>query len=125
MSEVELYPGHVSRLGLGTIPAADLASFSGLELLRRMVEGHYPAPPMAGLMNFGLVEAEAGRAVMRRLAAWPAIIPDEVTVLEGRELFEQGCGESGLEESVDGKPGKRMRLPECIGELSRARGQLG
>jgi len=65
MSEVELYPGQVSRLGLGTIPAADLAEYSGLELLRRMIEGHYPAPPMAGLMNFGLVEAEEGRAVFR------------------------------------------------------------
>jgi hypothetical protein len=58
-------PGQVSRLGLGTIPAADLAHYSGLELLRRMIDGHYPAPPMAGLMNFGLVEAEEGRAVFQ------------------------------------------------------------
>ena len=65
MSEVELYPGQVSRLGLGTIPAADLAEYSGLELLRRMIEGLYPAPPMAGLMNFGLVEVEEGRAVFK------------------------------------------------------------
>ena len=65
MSEVELYPGQVSRLGLGTIPAADLAEYSGLELLRRMIEGLYPAPPMAGLMHFGLVEVEEGRAVFK------------------------------------------------------------
>ena len=52
-------------MGLGTIGPAEIAEYSGLELLRRMLEGHYPAPPMAGLMNFGLVEVEEGRAVFR------------------------------------------------------------
>lgn len=63
MSAVELLPGHVSRLGLGTIPPQDLFVYSGLELLRRLIDGHYPAPPMAGLLNFMLVEAEPGRVV--------------------------------------------------------------
>lgn len=67
MSEVELYPGHVSRLGLGTIPHADIAAFTGLELLLRVVEGRYPAPPIAGRLNYGLVEVAAGRAVFRGL----------------------------------------------------------
>ena len=106
MSEVELYPGQVSRLGLGTIPAADLAHYSGLELLRRMIDGHYPAPPMAGLMNFGLVEAEAGRAVFKGVpgashlnplgsvhGGWAATIMDSAlgccvqTVLEKGEAY--------------------------------------
>jgi uncharacterized protein (TIGR00369 family) len=65
MSAVELYPGQVSRLGLGTIPHEDLAHYSGLELIRRMIEGHYPQPPIAARMNMALVEAEAGRAVFR------------------------------------------------------------
>lgn len=65
MSEVELFPGHVSPLGLGTVPQADLTRYSGLELLRRLVDGKYPAPPMAGLLNFTLTDVEEGRAVFR------------------------------------------------------------
>jgi uncharacterized protein (TIGR00369 family) len=67
MSEVELFPGHVSRLGLGTIPHADLARYSGLDLLRRLIAGEYPAPPIAGVLNFTIVEAEPGRALFRGL----------------------------------------------------------
>ncbi|MES0195138.1 hypothetical protein NKK51_00535 [Mesorhizobium sp. M0011] len=39
MSEVELYPGRVSPLGLGTIPHADILKYTGLELLQRIVDG--------------------------------------------------------------------------------------
>jgi uncharacterized protein (TIGR00369 family) len=67
MSEVELFPGHVSRLGLGTIPHADLAGYSGLDLLQRLIDGKYPAPPIAGLLNFALTEVAEGRAVFRGL----------------------------------------------------------
>ena len=42
MSEVELFPGHVSPLGLGTIPHEDLAKYSGLEFLQRIVDGKIP-----------------------------------------------------------------------------------
>ena len=62
MSEVELFPGYVSRLGLGVIPREELARHSGLVLLRRLIAGEYPAPPMAGTLNFGLTEVDmAGR----------------------------------------------------------------
>lgn len=67
MSEIELFPGHVSKLGVGTIPLADVAAFSGLELLRRVVAGEYPAAPISARMNFGLVEVGEGRAVFRGL----------------------------------------------------------
>ena len=63
MSEIELYPGRVSPLGIGTIPHGDLAAYSGLELLQRIVDGKYPAPPMAALMNFTLSEVSEGSAV--------------------------------------------------------------
>jgi uncharacterized protein (TIGR00369 family) len=63
MSAVELLPGHVSPLGLGTIPHADIAKYSGLELLQRIIAGKYPAPPMAALLNFTLIEAGEGKAV--------------------------------------------------------------
>ncbi len=63
MSEVELYPGRVSALGVGTIPHADLALYSGLELLQRIVDGKYPVPPMAALLNFTLSQVSEGKAV--------------------------------------------------------------
>jgi uncharacterized protein (TIGR00369 family) len=63
MSAVELLPGHVSPLGLGTIPHEDVAEYSGLELLQRIMAGKYPAPPMAALLNFTLVEVGEGKAV--------------------------------------------------------------
>jgi uncharacterized protein (TIGR00369 family) len=67
MSEVELFPGLVSPLGLGTIPHEDVHLYSGAELLQRVVDGLYPAPPIAAAMNFGLTEVESGRAVFRGL----------------------------------------------------------
>jgi uncharacterized protein (TIGR00369 family) len=67
MSEVELFPGHVSPLGLGIVPREDLAKLRGLELLQRIIDGKYPAPPMAGLLNFTLTEVNDGRAVFRGL----------------------------------------------------------
>ena len=39
MNEVELFPGHVSPLGLGTIPHEELALYSGLDLLQRIIDG--------------------------------------------------------------------------------------
>lgn len=65
MSEVELYPGRVSPLGLGTIPYADILEYTGLELLQRIIDGKYPAPPISFQLNFALTEVSVGRAVFR------------------------------------------------------------
>lgn len=65
MSEVELFPGYISRLGLGTIPYDDVAIYTGRELLQRLIDGLYPAPPIAAIMNFGLTEVDEGRVVFR------------------------------------------------------------
>ncbi|WP_246679445.1 hypothetical protein [Mesorhizobium sp. B2-3-5] len=65
MSEVELYPGRVSPLGLGTIPHADITKYTGLELLQRIIDGKYPAPPISYQLSFALTEVEKGRAVFR------------------------------------------------------------
>jgi uncharacterized protein (TIGR00369 family) len=67
MNQVELYPGHVSPLGVGTIPHEDVARYSGLELLQRWIDRHYPAPSMAARLNYDLVEVAEGRAVFRGL----------------------------------------------------------
>ncbi|QDY98916.1 PaaI family thioesterase [Nitratireductor mangrovi] len=65
MSEVELYPGYVSPLGLGTIPHEDIEKYTGLELLQRIVDRKYPAPSIGARLNYGLVEVSEGRAVFR------------------------------------------------------------
>jgi uncharacterized protein (TIGR00369 family) len=67
MSEVELFPGCVSPLGLGTIPHEDLAIYTGLELLQRVIDRKYPAPSIGARLNFGLIEVSEGRAVFRGL----------------------------------------------------------
>lgn len=106
MSEIELFPGHVSRLGLGTIPYADIEHYTGLQLLRRVVAGEYPSAPISGLMNFALVEVEEGRAVFRGLpgaqhlnplggvhGGWAATVMDSAlgccvhTLLEAGEAY--------------------------------------
>jgi uncharacterized protein (TIGR00369 family) len=47
----------------GLVPADVAATMSGLELLRDMIAGRFPGPPIMQLMGFRLVEVEHGRAV--------------------------------------------------------------
>lgn len=65
MNEVELFPGHVVRIGMDSIPLADVAQLSGLEQLQRVIDGEYAAPTIALRMNFALVEVSEGRAVFK------------------------------------------------------------
>jgi uncharacterized protein (TIGR00369 family) len=67
MTAVELFPGYVSPHGLGILPMEELVKYTGLEMLQRLIDGHYPAPPIGASMNFGLVEVSEGRAVFRGL----------------------------------------------------------
>jgi uncharacterized protein (TIGR00369 family) len=67
MTAVELFPGYVAPLGVGSIPFEEIAKHSGLEFLRRIIDGKYPAPSIGERMNFGLVEVGEGRAVFRGL----------------------------------------------------------
>jgi uncharacterized protein (TIGR00369 family) len=103
MSEVELFPGHVSRLGLGTIPFADLVGQPGLVLLRKLIAGEYPAPPIAGTLSFTLTEVEPGRAVFRGLPSerhlnplggvhggWTATIMDSALACAVHTTLEAG-----------------------------------
>ena len=43
--------------------AAEAEKLSGLAFLQGMVDGRFPMPPIADLMNFALTEVEEGRAV--------------------------------------------------------------
>lgn len=103
MSEIELFPGHVSRLGLGTIPHADLLEYSGLQLLQRIIDGHYPAPPIAAVMNFAITEVGEGRAVFRGVpnarhlnplggvhGGWAATLLDSALACAVQTLLDKG-----------------------------------
>jgi hypothetical protein len=43
--------------------ARDLAQLDGLTALRAMIAGELPAPPIATLLGFDLVEVDEGRVV--------------------------------------------------------------
>lgn len=114
MSEVELFPGRVSPLGIGTIPHADILEFSGLELLQRLIEGKYPAPPMAVLLNFTLTEASEGRVVFRAMPSekhlnplggvhggWAASVLDSALGCAVQTLLDKGQAYSTAEFKVN------------------------
>lgn len=114
MSEVELYPGQVSALGLGTIPHGDVVNFTGLELLQRLVDGKYPAPPMAATLNFTLTEVSEGRAVFHALpgknhlnplggvhGGWAAAILDSALGCAVQTLLAKGEAYSTAEFKVN------------------------
>ncbi|RUU94353.1 PaaI family thioesterase, partial [Mesorhizobium sp. M6A.T.Cr.TU.017.01.1.1] len=103
MSEVELYPGRVSPLGLGTIPHADILKYTGLELLQSIVDGKYPAPPISFQLNFTLTEVSEGRAVFRGMPSerhlnplgsvhggWAATLLDSALACAVQTLLEKG-----------------------------------
>lgn len=114
MSEVELFPGHVSRLGLGSIPYEDIGEYTGLQLLQRVVDGDYPAPAIAERMSFALVEVEAGRAVFRGLpgvlhlnplggvhGGWAATVMDSALGCCVHTLLERGEAYSTVEMKIN------------------------
>ncbi len=45
------------------VPPEILRSMAGLDLLRALLDGRLPAPPIAGLLGFSLVTIECGRVV--------------------------------------------------------------
>lgn len=49
----------------GVIPLSEFAKFSGLELMQRLIDGHYPGPPIAAILGYALVEISEGCAVFR------------------------------------------------------------
>ncbi|MDQ0319710.1 uncharacterized protein (TIGR00369 family) [Pararhizobium capsulatum DSM 1112] len=63
---VEIYPG-VTVPGIGTLPLEVIAQQSGLEAMQGLLDGNYPAPPMAATLKFTLTEVEEGRVVFKGL----------------------------------------------------------
>ena len=63
-------PQTTQQLEYGLVPSAEARHLSGYELIKRILDGAAPAPPIAKVFNFRLSEAEPGRAVF---TAKPAI----------------------------------------------------
>ena len=114
MTEVEIFPGYVSRMGIGTIPREDLPLYSGIELLQRIVAGHYPVPPIGQQLNFALSEVSEGRAVFRGLpgerhlnplgavhGGWAGTIMDSALACAVQTLLEKGEGYATVEFKVN------------------------
>jgi len=47
--------------GYGVTPLDQVRAIDGLTLMRGILEGRYPAPPIAETLGFGVTEVEAGR----------------------------------------------------------------
>lgn len=102
MSVAEFFPGYEVP-GVGTVPLADLERFTGLEILQRIIDRKYPGPPIGQRLNFGITEAEPGRAVFRGLpgdrhlnplggvhGGWTATIMDSAMACAVQTLLEKG-----------------------------------
>ncbi len=71
----------------------EIKHLSGLEMLRKMIAGELPAPPIAEPMGFLLVEVEKGRAVFEGVAG-PHLLNPLGAVHGGwaLTLIDSACG---------------------------------
>jgi len=53
--------------GFGNVPRETLATTQGLDLLKGMIDGRFPAPPIAETLDFGMAEVHEGRCVFTGL----------------------------------------------------------
>jgi uncharacterized protein (TIGR00369 family) len=93
---------------------ASASHLSGLEFLRAIISGAHPAPPIAQLMEFKLVEAEPGRAVFEGRPSdrvynpigmvhggYAMVLVDSVTGCAVQTTLEAGVGYGTVETKVN------------------------
>lgn len=98
----------------GSFPREAIATLSGLEQLRAMIDGRLPSPPMAHTLNFRLVEVEEGRAVFKGVpkldfynplgsvhGGWPATLLDSALGCAVHSTIAAGDGYTTLEFKVN------------------------
>jgi uncharacterized protein (TIGR00369 family) len=102
----EIYPGLSAPSGFGVVPGQAFHDHSGLDVLRMIIAGELPAPPISKTLSFGMVEVDEGRAVFKGMpreeclnpvgtihGGWTATIMDSAlasavqTVLRKGEAF--------------------------------------
>lgn len=63
---VEIYPG-LEASAIGTVPLEAVARDGGLKVLKDLIAGLHPAPPISKALHFGMTEAEENRVVFKGL----------------------------------------------------------
>jgi uncharacterized protein (TIGR00369 family) len=100
----------IAQRAYGVATREDIGGLSGIELLRAMIAGRLPAPPMAGWLRFGLVEVGEGRAVFEGEpdvqflnpmgiihGGWALALIDSATGCAAHTLLEAGAGYTTVE----------------------------
>ena len=103
LSENEIMPGVFARAGFGALPAHVFHEMSGVEILRAMIAGDLPAPPISRTLSFGLVEADEGRVVFKGIpdvaylnpggtvhGGWTATIMDSALACAVQTVLRKG-----------------------------------
>ena len=52
-----------AEAGFGVVPLEQVRTMDGLTLIKGLMEGRFPAPPISEVLGFDVVEAEFGRVV--------------------------------------------------------------
>lgn len=111
---VELFPGYIARLGLGTLPHEDIERYTGLQMLQALVDQKYPQPSISATMSFALTEVAEGRAVFRGVpnashlnplgsvhGGWAATVMDSALGCAVHSTLQKGEGYTTVEFKVN------------------------
>ena len=52
-----------AEAGFGVVPLDQVRTMDGLTLIKGLMEGRFPAPPISEVLGFDIAEAESGRVV--------------------------------------------------------------
>lgn len=101
-----------SGVGVASIEVAK--SLTGIEFLQRIIDGRLPAPPMASLLDFKIIEVQSGLAVFRGRPAfnhynpmgavhggYAATILDSCMGCAVHSTLEAGEGQTTLEMKIN------------------------
>ncbi|WP_425418875.1 PaaI family thioesterase [Oricola indica] len=103
VSNDEIMPGVAAIGGFGPIPIAAYHEMTGLEILRAIISGDLPAPPISKVLTFALTEADEGRVVFRGVpktdylnpggtvhGGWTATIMDSALACVVQSVLKKG-----------------------------------
>lgn len=98
----------------GVVDMAEAAGISGLEVLRAIIAGRLPAPPISRTLSFHLTEADEGRAVFTGTPSfevynplgtvhggWTATLLDSALACAVHSTLQPGEGYTTLEFKVN------------------------
>lgn len=102
-SNNEIMPGVAAIGGFGPIPLAAYHDMTGLEILRAIISGDLPAPPISKVLTFALTEADEGRVVFKGVpradylnpggtvhGGWTATIMDSALACVVHSMLKKG-----------------------------------